>query len=457
MYSKKKRMQSLTKSLQNNRTPVLSTDDRVRMLQRKLYLRAKQSKTFKFYVLYDKISLEYFLYEAYRRVKANGGAPGVDGVNFGAIEKEGLPVFIKNLRNELLGKTYKASAVRRVYIPKANGKMRPLGIPTIKDRVVQMSVKMVIEPVFEADFSESSFGFRPKRSAKDAMGKIKEHLKEKRTKVFDADLEAYFDTIPHDKLMIAVKERIADTGILTLIMQWLKCPIIDGETKRTTGGKNNHSGTPQGGVISPLLSNIYLNLLDRIIDNPKSLFAKEGVRIVRYADDFILVSKSNLHRSVTYLESILTRMGLRLNKEKSSMKNARVETLDFLGFTIRNARTPYKGALNFFWNIHPSKKAEKKMRVNIKEVVRTALHLKIPEWVGKLNQKLRGWVNYYKIDGVSQMITSVSRIAGYLGQTIYRMIRRKSQNGWSRRYRQFVYKKFIQRHGLINLYQCINK
>ena len=426
------------------------------MLQRKLYLKAKQSKTFKFYVLYDKISLAYFLQEAYRRVKANGGAPGVDGVNFGAIEKEGLPSFIDNIRNELLNKTYKASAVRRVLIPKANGKMRPLGIPTIKDRVVQMSVKMVIEPIFEADFSESSFGFRPKRSAKDAMGKIKEHLKEGRTNVYDADLEAYFDTIPHDKLMIAVKERVADSNVLALIMQWLKCPIIDEETKKTSGGRNNHSGTPQGGVISPLLSNIYLNLLDRIIDNVKSEFAKEGVKIVRYADDFILLSKYPSHKAYTYLESVVARMGLRLNKEKTSTKNVRVQALDFLGFTVRNARTPYKGALNLFWNIHPSKKAEKKMRVNIRQVVRSGLHLKISEWVKQLNSKLRGWVNYFKIDGVTQMITSVSRIAGYLGQTIYRMIRRKSQNGWSRRYRQFAYKKFIQRHGLINLYQCIN-
>ena len=449
-------MQSLTTSLQNNRTSMLSTDERVRMLQRKLYLKAKQSKTFKFYVLYDKISLDYFLYEAYRRVKANGGAPGVDGVKFETIEKEGLPLFIETIKTELLSKTYKASAVRRVYIPKANGKMRPLGIPTIKDRIVQMSVKMVIEPIFEADFSESSFGFRPKRSAKDAMSKIKEHLKEKRTKVYDADLEAYFDTIPHDKLMIAVQERVVDSNILALIMQWLKCTVIDGETKKTSGGKNNKTGSPQGGVISPLLSNIYLNLLDRIIDNPKSLFAKEGVKIVRYADDFILVSKTNLHTAVTYLESVLDRMGLRLNKEKSSLRNARVETLDFLGFTIRNARTPYKGALNFFWNIHPSMNAEKKMRENIKQVVRSGLHLKISQWVKELNSKLRGWVNYFKIDGVSQMITSVSRIAGYLGQTIYRMIRRKSQNGWSKRYRQFAYKKFIQRHGLINLYQCLN-
>lgn len=448
-------MQSLTTSLQNSRTLVLSTDERVRMLQRKLYLKAKQSKTFKFYVLYDKISLDYFIQEAYRRVKANGGAPGVDQVTFDKIEEAGLASFLTNIQDELINKTYKAQAVRRVYIPKANGKLRPLGIPTIKDRVVQMSAKMVIEPISEADFTDSSFGFRPKKSAKDAMAKIKEHLKEGRTAVYDADLEAYFDTIPHDKLMKAVGQRIADNNVLALINQWLKCPIIDNETNRTSGGKNNRMGTPQGGVISPLLSNIYLNLLDRIVDNPMSEFGKEGVKIVRYADDFLLFSNKPSFKAYTYLEHILTRMGLRLNKEKTSTKNVRVETLDFLGFSVRNSRTPYKGALNNFWNIFPSKPSEKKIRRSIKETLRTSLHLRPKVYVKRLNIQLRGWVNYFKIKGVSHIYDSVSRVSGYLGETLYRMIRRKSQNGWSKRYRQFAYKKFIQKHGLLNLYECV--
>lgn len=426
------------------------------MLQRKLYLKAKQDKAFKFYVLYDKVRLEYFLWEAYRRVKANGGSPGVDRMNFDQIEKAGLPAFINGIKEELINKTYKAQAVRRVYIPKANGKLRPLGIPTIRDRVVQMSCKMVIEPIFEADFGENSFGFRPKKSAKDAMAKIKNYLKEKRTHVLDADLEAYFDTIPHDKLMIAIKQRIADKNVLTLIEQWLKSPVIDSEN-RTSGGKKNRQGTPQGGVISPLLSNIYLNLLDRIIENPRSEFARAGIRIVRYADDFILLGGHISDKISAQLESILTRMGLRLNKEKTSRKQLWKESIDFLGFTIRWARTPYKGSVNRFWNILPSKKSERKIRESIKEILRASFHSKPALYVKKLNTKLRGWVNYFKINGVSQMYTSVSRIAGYLGQSIYRMYRRKSQNGWSRRYRQYAYKKFIAEHGLINLYECINR
>jgi len=429
-------MQSLTKSLQNSRALVFSTDERVRMLQRKLYLKAKQDKAFKFYVLYDKVRLEYFLWEAYQRVKANGGAPGIDRVNFEQIEKAGLPEYIEGIRKDLLDKTYKAQAVRRVYIPKANGKQRPLGIPTIRDRVVQMSCKMVIEPIFEADFGEDSYGFRPKRSAKDAMAKIKGYLKEKRTHVLDADLEAYFDTIPHDKLMIAIKERIADKAVLALIGQWLKCPVIDSEN-RTSGGKNNRQGTPQGGVISPLLSNIYLNLLDRIIAHPRSEFARAGIRIVRYADDFVLLGGHISDKISDQLEGILTRMGLRLNKEKTSRKQLWKESMDFLGFTIRWARTPYKGSVNKFWNLLPSKKSEKKIRQSIREILRSSYHSKPASYVNKLNTKLRGWINYFKIEGVTQMYTSVSRIAGYLGQSIYRIYRRKSQNGWSRHYRQF--------------------
>lgn len=448
-------MQSLTTSLQNSRTSELTTDERVRMLQRKLYLKAKQDKTFKFYVLYDKIRLDYFIEEAYRRVRLNGGAPGIDGITFEMIEKQGLNKYLLKIKEELTNKTYRTQAVRRVYIPKANGKMRPLGIPTIKDRVIQMSCKMVIEPIFEADFSDCSFGFRPKRSAKDAMKTMKGYLKEKRVKVFDADLESYFDTIPHDKLMIALRERITDINVLKLIEQWLKSPIID--ESGTTGGKNNKCGTQQGGVISPLLSNIYLNLLDRIIAKPDSVFAKEGIRMIRYADDFVLLGGLISEKVISKLESILTRMGLRLNREKSRCLDLWKESMDFLGFTVRYARTPYKlqGWKNRFWNILPSKKSEKQMRLNIKEVLKKSLHLPPAVYVKKLNTKLRGWINYFRIEGVSQMYTSVDRVAGYLGETIYRSFRRKSQNGISKHYRQYAYKKFIQEHGLIDLYKCI--
>jgi len=209
------------------------------MLRRKLYLKAKQEKAFKFYVLYDKIRLDYFLWGAYRREKANGGALGVDRINFDQIEKTGLPAFINSMKEALTNRTYKAQAVRRVYIPKANGKLRPLGIHTIRDRGAQTSCKMVIEPIFEVDFGENSYGSRPKKSTKDAMAKIKGYLKEKRTHVLDADLEAYFGTIAYDKLMIAIKQRIADKNVLGLIMQWLKSPVITAAIRQQVGRKTS--------------------------------------------------------------------------------------------------------------------------------------------------------------------------------------------------------------------------
>ena len=239
-------------------------EERIRDFQRKIYQKAKQEKEYKFYILYDKVMSKKFLREAYDRVKANKGSAGIDGKNFEDIENMGLYTFIEEIHNELKHHTYKPEPVMRVYIPKANGKLRPLGIPTIKDRVVQMSCKIVIEPIFEADFEENSYGFRPKRSAKDAITTIKTNLKEEKTEILDADLSSYFDTIPHDKLMKLVGERISDKYVLKIIKLWLKTPVS--ENGKMQGGKKNKIGTPQGGVISPLLANIYLNLLDKIVN-----------------------------------------------------------------------------------------------------------------------------------------------------------------------------------------------
>ncbi len=228
----------------------MSRTERVQLIQRKLYLKAKQEKGYRFYVLYDKIFLPYVLEEAWERVKANGGSAGIDGRTIEMIEAAGSKDLLKELSEELRRQTYQPSAVKRMWIPKSNGDKRPLGIPTVKDRVAQMACLIVIEPIFEADFEESSYGFRPKRGAQDAVTKIKEYLKSGRTEVYDADLSKYFDTIPHEKLMIALKERIVDQRVLKLINKWLKAPVNeDGQFK---GGKKNKVGTPQGGVISPL-------------------------------------------------------------------------------------------------------------------------------------------------------------------------------------------------------------
>jgi group II intron reverse transcriptase/maturase len=240
----------------------LTTPETIRTLQRKLYTKAKQEPAFRFYALYDKLYREDILSHAYALVRSNKGAPGVDGQTFEAIEaEEGKASFVQRLRKQLEGKTYRADAVRRVWIPKPDGSQRPLGIPTIRDRVVQTAAKIVMEPIFEADFCEHSYGFRPKRSAHDAVDAVARALLSGHAHVIDADLSRYFDTIPHAKLLAVVAERISDGAVLALIKQWLKAPVVeedaDGTRRTSAGGKGNRQGTPQGGLVSPVLSNIY--------------------------------------------------------------------------------------------------------------------------------------------------------------------------------------------------------
>ena len=240
----------------------LITPDKIRTLQKKLYLKAKAEPEFRFYQLYDKVWREDILAHAYALACANGGAPGVDGVTFKQIEKEGVEGWLAGLREELRTKAYRPQPVRRVLIPKPNGGERPLGIPTIRDRVVQTAVKIVIEPIFEADLEPNAYGYRPQRSATDAIREVHKALCDGHTDVVDADLSKYFDTIPHDALMQCVARRIVDRTILSLIKMWLKAPVEerDGDgNRRMTGGKGSKHGTPQGGVISPLLANLYMN------------------------------------------------------------------------------------------------------------------------------------------------------------------------------------------------------
>lgn len=425
----------------------MSSYERVQEYQRKLYLKAKQEKDFRFYILYDKIFLHYIMAEAWERVKANGGSAGVDGVTIEQVERYGVDKFLKELSEELRQQIYRPSAVKRVMIPKANGGERPLGIPTIKDRVAQTACKLVIEPIFEADFEECSYGFRPNRSAKDAITKIKEHLKTGKTEVYDADLSKYFDTIPHDRLMVALKERIADKRVLKLIEKWLKTPIYeDGQYK---GGKKNKVGTPQGGVISPLLSNLYLHLLDRIINSGTSLFRRSGVMLVRYADDFVLMGRKLEEASLDKLRELLNRMGLTLNEDKSTLIKATEMPFNFLGFVIRYDRS-FKNPLGGkFWNVKPSEKSVKKVRQNIGSALKAMGHYKPEQLVGELNAKLRGWLNYFDLEGVSYSFVAKAKLNYYLRLRLHKYFNRKSQRK-SRLYRKQAFELLVTKFGLID-------
>jgi len=377
---------------------LLTTPDEIRTLQRKLYTKAKQEPAYRFYALYDKVWRADILMFAYRLVRANKGSPGVDGVNFEDIDATiGIDKFLSELAQDLKDKTYHPSPVRRVMIPKADGSQRPLGIPTIRDRVAQMAVKLVIEPIFEADFCPNSYGFRPKKSAHDAVDEIAEALHQGYTQVIDADLSKYFDSIPHAKLLAVVAERIVDGAILHLVKLWLKAPVIeedkDGTKKNVGGGKANSKGTPQGGVISPLLSNCYLHLLDRIWEKHR-LRWKLKARIVRYADDFVVLCAGAVDAPLVTVRHVLDRLDLELNETKTRMVDARQESFNFLGFAIRVSKGLKSG--KSYPHVCPAPKSLAKIKDRITQLTaRERTPIPLEEIVGSMNASLRGWSGYF--------------------------------------------------------------
>jgi RNA-directed DNA polymerase len=375
----------------------LETPEKIRTFQRKLYRKAKAEPAFRFYVLYDKICREDILRHAYGLARSNAGAPGVDGVSFVQIEERGLGAWLAGLREELVLKTYRPDPVRRVMIPKPNGGgERALGIPTIRDRVIQTAAKLVLEPIFEADFEDNSYGYRPARGAVDAVKEVHRHICRGYTDVVDADLSRYFDSIPHDELLKSVARRIVDRHMLRLIKLWLKAPIEerddDDGTRRMSGGKSNTRGTPQGGVASPMLANIYMN---RFLKYWRLTGRGEAFRahVIAYADDFVILSRGCAAEAVAWTKAVMTRLGLTLNEAKTSLKNARQERFDFLGYSFGPHR--YKADGKWYLSASPSKKSMQRFKTKVGNLLVPGNNDPWPEVRDTLNRSLSGWSNYF--------------------------------------------------------------
>lgn len=373
----------------------LETPLKIRMLQRKLYLKAKAEPAYRFYLLYDKIHREDILAYAYELAKANQGAPGVDGQTFWGIEAQGREKWLEGIRDELRAKTYQPQPVRRVMIPKPGGGERPLGIPTIRDRVVQTAAKLILEPIFEADLEPEAYGYRPRRSAQEAIRRVHKLLCEGFTDVVDADLSKYFDTIPHRELMQSVARRIVDRDVLRLIKMWLKVPVEERDengNRRLTGGGSSGRGTPQGGVISPLLANLYMNRFLKYwrMTGRRDAFHAE---VVNYADDFVILSRGHAAEALNWTREVMTRIGLTLNEAKTSTKRAREESFDFLGYTFGPHH--YRKDGHWYLGASPSKKSVLRIKAKVGDLLRPTNVDAWEEVRDRLNQMLRGWSGYF--------------------------------------------------------------
>jgi len=427
----------------------LEPPEKVGKLQAALHAKAKESSSYRFYALYDKLYREDILLYAYRCCAANGGSAGVDGADFAAIEGQGLERWLGELAQELREKRYQPQAIRRVYIPKSSGGQRPLGIPTVRDRVVQTAAVLVLAPIFEADLQPEQYGYRPGRSGLDAVRQVHTLVNSGHREVVDADLSGYFDSIPHAELMKSVARRISDGRMLSLLKQWLQAPVEEsdegGKPHRTTRAKDTGRGVPQGAPISPLLSNLYMR---RFVLGWKTLghARRLGAQIVNYADDFVICCRGNAEEAMRAMRAIMERLKLTVNESKTGLCRLPEESFDFLGYTIGRCWSAQTGRA--YVGTRPSRSVIQRLCREISERTNRRSFLLSPDaQVARLNRMLVGWSNYFCLGPVSQAYRSVDQhVAVRLRQWLRRKHKLRS-SGTSRYPDSYLYEKL----GLVRL------
>ena len=446
------------RAIECRQTISLAPWPRLLALREKLGRKAKEEKRYRFYSLYDHVCRTDTLEAAWATVRRNNGAPGVDKVSIEqiAVTPESEAAFVAELQRSLRERTYRAQPVRRVYIPKADGRLRPLGIPTIADRVVQAAVRLIIEPIFEADFEDCSHGFRPGRSAHDAIKSVAQSLQEGRHAIYDADLAGYFDTIPHDKLVAGLRQRVVDGRVLALIGQWLDAPVVEAPDDKKGKGpprvQRRKEGTPQGGVLSPLLANIHLHWFDRAFHGKSGPAQWANARLVRYADDFVVLARYMTGRIEEWIEErIEGRLGLRINREKTRIIRDLSEdgaNLNFLGYSLRYAPDQYGRKDRKYLRMEPSAKAMQRRREKVRGTITPKQsHTPLPELIERLNAQLRGWANYFKL---GQPRKAFRDLNAYVRSKLTWHLQRRSQRSWTPPAGQSAY-AHLNRMGLIQL------